>query len=1221
MDPFELWLFGQVVIPDAYERIVNVLGTKSAEARLAREIRAELGRYPKRVFRRWYRKRQTWEALVKGGQASFDSLVNDLIATSARRLVASKLPRDRAEAIVHVAVTAFMGTLDPADAVSVADYRSAQRDRVLDENAERRTVELREHIDDRLDSVETRLDGVADFDQRVAALPTATRRFFEVVGATRETLLLLDIAAANEPREALIQLTADIPPWLRDASARTLVAAAELCRAYGAHLGAGQLFELAADRSPERGYLYARAAVEFATAQEANRSSELVGRAKSFSASTTVTAVAAALREDPGAVLAALPMEEALTDPFLVSVRLYGVRATSALADLIRFLKAALDRFPESPGLMIELAWAYLQRSQEAAATSRTGDRNAALELGLEARRLRRQWRIDAGDAARVACQAALLLGAYDRVIRIGMASPKGEALPGEAANLDVRLSVAQAAVAAGDVDVLRTVVELVPEGFHRAIIQAETLLHTGGDPGALAAAYDEVWAHAKQEEERVLYWLSAAAAGVDLRGTDELRSRSDDVPLLVEAQLDMARGEHESAITLLLKSRRTEQTTRLLVSALLGVGDIDAAIAELKTAATRFNDTGHLVRAVEILVREERLDDAAGLAEEGLQRVPRTQSEARAFLHGVLVERAGLAEEWGEMALRSRAWVEDLGSSQRNRWHLALALYQGGDRAGSWQVLQDPPELEPATANHARLWTVVAAHEAPSPELADRIVALVDAFPDDKALAEAAAGVFFGRGDGVWGDVRPETVTRFQELLTSQAVEFGSHAQAAIYVLTGDVEDMLDRLRPSLEANAQAIQNMAEKVQQGWPYGLLAHVGHRPYTAALIHRAAGCLPIATVEAASAKREVEVARGCLGEAVAVDISTLVIGSLLRNLWPQLRASFARLELPRPAHNDVLAAVEGFRMPVVGTLYFDTTAGAVRARDADPVAQERLLDHGEWVAAELEDLVVSDWPRLVALSDALDDRFLPWLSALDMAKARGLALWCDDLGLRTLATNDGVRTFGTSALLAALAAEGRVEPGTVRGALRQLREANVVDLPLDAEWLRLSAASEQWRPGPAAFHFTRAASWLGFEEAYALWAELAQSAARAEPVRVAGWVHAAAFGVVGAVAADKAPGILSVLAARGIAAAGFDAEAIAACAARVREVALGAGLPNPVPTLMGMLLRELMEAIGPEAAARLVLSPHLADADRAVVLDLVFGLRRQPDAAGPLAGTE
>lgn len=1211
MDPLSVWLAGSVVLPDAYERIVNSLGTRSVEDRLAKGIREQVGSYPKNVFRRWYRTPETWEALVRGGQESFDALVDRLVAMSADSLLGSDLSRDRAEAIVRAAVTDFMGTLDAPDAVDVADYRSAQRDRTIDENAQRRSVDLREHLDERFDRVETRLDGGAEFERRVSMLPAPTRPFFRALGATKETMLLLDLAAVEQPREALVQLTADLPPWLRDASGATLVAAAELCRSYRVHLGAGQLFELAGDRSADRGYLYARAAVEFGAAEEDDRANELIGRAAVLSTSTAVTAIAAALADDRNAVLEVLPADEALQDPYLVLVHMWALQTTSSCNDLITFLTSAVERYPESSGLMIELAWAYLNRSREAATASRTADRHRAFELGLEARDLRRAWRSGDVAAVRVACQAGLLLGAFDRVIQIGLAPPRGEALPLEAEDPEVRLCVAQAAIARGDLELVPMVADLEPQGFNEAIIRAGVLAHTDASAEAVVAAFDSAWAQATEEEHRVAYWLSASAAGVDVRGSAELRARVDDVPLLVDAQMHLSRAEYSAAVTLLRRNKRSEHTARLLVNALLGVGDIDGAVEELKIAATRFNESSHLVRAVEILGSEGRLDDAAAIAEEALQRVPRTLTDARTVLHEVLVERAGRAGEWGETAVRSRAWIDDLGNSSRNRWHLALALFNGGDRAGGWRIVQEPPALEPTTASEARLWSALAAHEAPSPTVAERIVALVDAFPDDKPLSQTAIALFFGRGDDVWGEIPIDVVTRYQELLKSEAVDFDSGQDAAVYVVTGTPEEMLEKLRPSLEANAQAINEMAEKVREGWPYGLLARVGHRPYAAALIHRAAGCLPIATIHADRATDEMEMARVAFDAPVAVDVSTLVMSGHLRALWPQLRAAFQRLEVPRPAHQDILSAVEGFRMPSHGTLHFDSTVRAVRGSENDPVVQDCLLDHAEWLMSEVQDVVVVDWPRLVELNEEFDATFLPWLSALDMAKARRLPLWCDDLGVRTLAANDEIPTFGTTALIAALVASGMLDSGAAQTALRGLRQEYAVDLPLDADWLRWSAASDEWRPGPATFYFTRQAAWLDFDQAYAIWSELAQSAASAEPIRVAGWVHAAAHGICGAVVADKAPAIVAGMAARGVAAAELDGEALAACAARVREVALAAGLQNPVPAMIALLLRYLTTAVGPDAAARLLMSPHLAEADRAVVRDLVLGLSSHP----------
>lgn len=1216
MDPFSMWLLGSVVVPDAYERVVNMLGAKSAEDRLAKRVGEDVDRYPKRVFHRWYRREGTWRSLVTGGPESFESLADDLVACSKDRLFGRELPRSEAEDIVRAVVAGFVGSLDPADAVAVADHRSAARDARIDRNAEARAGDLKEHIDRRFDSVEKHLDVAVDFDDQLSLLPALVRPLLAAVGPTTEVVRLIEIAAAGSPRGALVQLTADIPPWLRDTNAATLMAAAELCRSYGVHLGAGRLFELAADRSTDRAYCYARAAVELETADEPDQSRALINHATSLSTAKSVAAIAAALAERPTEVLDLLPQADALADPYLVLLRLYGLRATGQYDDVIDFLGSALERYSESPGLMIELAWAHLQRSQAPVTTSRTADRQRAIDLGLEARRLRRAWRADAGDAARVACQAALVVGAYDRVIEIGMAQPDGEALPAEAANTEVRLSVAQAAIASGRTDLLRTVVDLVPDGFHRAIIQAEFLLNTGADSAALQTAYDAVWRSAAEEEHRVLYWLSGAAAGVDLQGDAELRERTDDVPLMVDAQLLAAQADNEGAIHLLRRSRRTEHTTRLLVGSLIAIDDIDGAVDELKTAATRFNDMAHLVRAVEVLGRHGRLDDASTLAQEALQKVPRALTDARAFLHEVLVEQAGVSGAWGEMAVRARAWIDDLGALARNRWHLALALHNGGDHEGAWRILQEPPALEPNSAFEARLWIVLAAHEVPSPATAARIIALVDTYPDDKAIAEAAAGLFFGRGDDVWGDVDGETVKRFQDLLNTHAVDYGSDETAAIYVITGSAEEMLHQLRPSLEANARAISEMTEKVRQGWPYGLLAIAARRPYASTLIHRAAGCLPIATIEASRIDAELDAARGAIRKSIVLDVSTLVVVGHIRNAWADLRGAFARLELPRPAHVDILETVEDFRRPSNGNLYFDLSIEAVRGSDSDPEVQAQLLDHGEWVAGELADLIIVDWPHLSMLSGDLDDRFLPWLSALDLAKARGLPLWCDDVGVRTLAMNDNVSAFGTAALLEALVESSAIDSGKAQGFLRQLREAYAVDLPLDAEWLRMSAGSDEWRPGPSAFYFARPAAWVDFETAYWLWSELAQAAGNAEPIRVAGWVHASAIGLAAAVDAGHAPQVLAGIAAKGIVLANFDPEALAACTARVREVARAAGTQSPVPHLMTILLQHLTAAIGAEAATRLILSEHLADEDRAVVRDLVFGIGPRPEQPGP-----
>lgn len=218
MDPLSASLLGSVVVPDAYQRVVNMLGAKSAEDRLAKRVREDVGRYPKRVFRRWYRRERTRRALVTGGPESFESLIDDLVACSKDRLFVRELPRSEAEDIIRAVVKGFVGSLDPADAVAVADHRSAERDARIDRNAAARTVDLKDHIDGRFDSVEKYLDVAVDFDDRLSLLPALVRPLLAAVGPTKEGVRLIEIAAADSPREALVQLTANIPSWLREAN-------------------------------------------------------------------------------------------------------------------------------------------------------------------------------------------------------------------------------------------------------------------------------------------------------------------------------------------------------------------------------------------------------------------------------------------------------------------------------------------------------------------------------------------------------------------------------------------------------------------------------------------------------------------------------------------------------------------------------------------------------------------------------------------------------------------------------------------------------------------------------------------------------------------------------------------------------------------------------------------------------------------------------------------
>lgn len=125
------------------------------------------------------------------------------------------------------------------------------------------------------------------------------------------------------------------------------------------------------------------------------------------------------------------------------------------------------------------------------------------------------------------------------------------------------------------------------------------------------------------------------------LPGSDELAARHDDLPVLTEAQLDVALGHFGHAIELLRPLRDSESARRLLAGAYLQAGRVDDAVRELEDAADHFDRPEHKVRAIEILaVREHRYAEAAVLADRTLGQLP-SGSPDRALLHEVGVAAA----------------------------------------------------------------------------------------------------------------------------------------------------------------------------------------------------------------------------------------------------------------------------------------------------------------------------------------------------------------------------------------------------------------------------------------------------------------------------------------------------------------------------------------------------------------------------------------------------
>jgi hypothetical protein len=1215
MDPltaFALFIAGQAVLPDAYTRGVDWVLHRSNAERLAKDVKKLTGHRTGHYYRQWYEREETWNLLIAQGQAAYESLVDSLDTALTRRLW-GKPDKATVEEVVQATIGLFVSSLEPSEAVAVEGQRSAVRD-VTHDNAE---AARHERTLGEVRGVAQRLDADAELPERVQYLPPGPRLRLLEAPDRPTAMRLLDLVDIEDPRPAVAALVRPVPDWLAQASPVLVLAAAELALAYQVQIATQDLFELAAGLGIERGYCTARLALHHDLGEEAAALALLdsLPEPRGIYADST----AAVLSGDFERFTALVTADAATSDALLTSLWLHYLRKTDApIEDVITFLADAVQRQTEAPGLLLALAELHHQRSKQPSATSRPGDRARARDLLLEARDLRRRWRADSAEAVAAACRLALAHGDPRRAIALGSEPPRGEAQPKEAADTEVRNAVGVAHAGLGNIEDATSAIEPAAGDFLAAILQADVLGRAKADAATVAAAYETAWHLATNEMDKTRVWLGSAAAGVPTPpGADELAQQPAQFQALVAAQLALSTERPADAVLALRPYPMEELHVTMLAHALADLGEVDEAVAVLRSASDRFNDpTEHLVDAARILRRADRNADAAQLAADALRVVPASETDARDYLHEVGAAEAWSAQTWGEAARRLRAWIGDLGPTPHRRWALASALHNSGDPAAAWAAIREAPALEPSDAGEAQLWIVLAADQSPGPETAKRMLALVDQFPDEPEVAQKFVGCFLMMRDER-GDVDPVVVQRFQALLEEHAVEHdgGTDMSGPLLKISGTPEQMIDQMQPHLEARAKAIQEMVETVRDGYPYGMVTLVAGRTYTSALVQRAAGVLPIATNDTDRAAAERDAARAALASrSVVIDTSTLVIASYVRGMWPVLRDRF-RLEMPSPARYDILRAEDELTdTRASGSVYFDTDAGAVRVSEADPAVVAQLSDTACWITGELPHVTVRDWPRLLGdahedREDIEDDAFLSWMSGMDMARARSLPLWADDLGLRTLAANEGVAAFGTVALLEVLHEDGELTDGQLVTVLRTLRQQYVVDLPLDSEWAYLSASADAWAPGPACAFFLRPASWADFEATMSAWNDIAQDAAVDEPAKVVPWVVHAAHGLVRAARPGLEHQVVALFAAKGIAYARFDPDVTATLVRVARQVCAKYGHPNPVPLVLSSLHTRLSEALSTHGAAQFMMNAcaNLAEEDLASLRSVVLGV--------------
>lgn len=331
-----------------------------------------------------------------------------------------------------------------------------------------------------------------------------------------------------------------------------------------------------------------------------------------------------------------------------------------------------------------------------------------------------------------------------------------------------------------------------------------------------------------------------------------------------------------------------------------------------------------------------------------------------------------------------------------------------------------------------------------------DVVVALdlVDRWPDNQDVAGAILTAFLELGgqhrpDGqqILPDLSDETLHRFQAELQNYTLR---NPDGPLTMIDLEDVDLVQVIRAQLVPHAGELNQAADLVREGrLPLGALAAAASRPYAAMLIEQSCGIQYAVTADINAFQQEVETAKQAINGEVVIEASVLAVATLLPGRWPALRSAFSVVRLPRPALVDIDQARNDLaRAPgATYTVSYDIQTDTLVLREVTLAEHQHLYGRMTTVDDAARQVTVTDLPTTTGASDPHQ----AWAAAITIAAARGLPLWSDDIALRFTAASQGVRAFGTYALLAALTEIGLI-PDTRDDDTMTLAEAHIVRLP-------------------------------------------------------------------------------------------------------------------------------------------------------------------------------
>ncbi|GAY12445.1 lipopolysaccharide assembly protein LapB [Pseudonocardia sp. N23] len=1106
---------GQYLAKAGGAPLARSLGQQLTKRRWARRVAAKALKKvdrprPRRALVRWLKDPKTWDFLANpdGPNAetidSLDEALSRAQGTYFRHVSKNwswmnrETRRSRAQVILDEVYHLVLTEHDPGWATRLASERSLAATKSVGGKVD----DLAEKVDEirdgrRQDQVNSALTKV-----RIAQLPEIVRHTFSTVnekepGATGRMLQHLTDSDVN-PAQLLRDWADTKPEWLVG-DANVCLVAGDAAYAYNVPKAAVEFWQYAIDDgAPRADYYRARVALilnEMAMVE--GREPPPVSDALATSTDEFAAAVYSVLSNSPDAasVVTSWAVDDRL-DQLIRTTLLYRLSMESCGDRItVECLDAALKvledglALTKTSGLSLQRVTLLLARIAHGGSRQVEVDLLEARDLALFARDVRRSLRISSNEAVAMACQVLIQYGDFDAAIRVG-SSGSGDATIAEANDAKVRTHVAIAACATDRFDLADECLEYIPEGFDRHRVMAMILECRDQDP---SEEWSNAIALAEGEQERAQAIAGLARAGAADQATLlTFAAENPDAAKEIAAITSAAAGNYEEAIEQLRPLQNQSITAALALSDVYRRAErpLDSAQV-LRDAADAFGDPGMSLRAATEYARLERKDEAQEIVENLLL----TSGEGWGGRADAMGLGAQLAYDAGDMERAialMRSYLKIRPDDAKVRWGLVGTHIRLRDlEQARLTFAEGGSEFKPRDEREAHVWLQLASSKLPLEELIANGLTFLDQFGRSAELSAHVLSLGFMHdakddlSQGLTVQLQQE-MARYREAYP--AGEFLQEIQG------DDVEDLMrrmsDRLRRS-EEDQQRDLDLSRHIGSGAvPTAFLAARYGKSYGEVLVKRGIGVIPARhpdPLEEQACNREVDAHRD--GDVVIESSAALVVGLLSDDLQQKLRSVFRRRLSTHDAVFDAERAMRSLALRATGTVYYDAESDSARVTEVSAEVADQWATEGERIYRELQSCQVLPRPSVRVLAEADSDEFAPWASCVDLAAARGILLWTDDIAIRRISRALSIRCISTPAVLGWMRRESRITEAIHSDAIQTLIASRVGDFPLVGSDALEVLERNDWDVTAVAVAIARPAAWIARGAGIELYAQL------------------------------------------------------------------------------------------------------------------------------------